>query len=208
MKKLGSCLVVLSLFTAACGKAGSVQVTLTSDKGVTLVGGKGPVTLAPKEQVDALASYATIRKKIKLELKGKELVFNKTGGSLEAGLIESDPNRSGIKTLSGEGAGLSVSSTIKCEPECEKVVKEYDIESCTYYISVPYTVCWWSNHHQECRVEFRREPRYGNRQVERTKVIKNYSIRGSLFTELSNLALIRGHYTTVDTYTKPLSACY
>jgi hypothetical protein len=109
--------------------------TLSADRDVELVQKSNQKTLQLDTAVPQVAriEYSSGSKKLTLTVGSSELVFRNATvveNSEPSQTISSAFDQSGVTTRDGQGAGLSVTQNLVCDPECESVREWRETRSC------------------------------------------------------------------------------
>ncbi len=154
--------------------------------------------------VQAVASYRARKKLIQLNV-GAEVVqfagakFDKTSGQVIA-----------PANKTGQGIGVTVSTSPICDPECETRQMRREYRSCTYFMDERHTVCRpVGNGGMVCSDTWHSVPRPGRQWVEVTEISRKYSVKADLL-DRSNIELAQalGTYVDRDEDERPISVCF
>jgi len=206
--------MIALLGLSACGKMGPMRVEIQPQQAFEIaLKNNQSVAFAPEQTLNGVATYSGFGKSLTLEVQGQKIVFKGVKADFDAGTMISSPGDSGVRTTAGELVGFSSKRSVVCNPECEKVERTQDTESCSYTETVPQTVCYPNGGHGHhggttCHTEWVTITRPGRQLVERVRRTQQFDVMGSIFgATLGDLASTHSELTQVTERVQVLSSC-
>jgi hypothetical protein len=208
---LGLAATLLASSLSACGKVGphSVEVIPQQSFEIVVPSSKTKtISFQTGQKVNVLATYFPSSKKMEIEIGAEKIVFKKTRLNEKQGELNSDPNSSGVRTTSGESLGLFSKSTLRCNPDCERVTRDIRHEQCVYYVTEYEERCQWEDGRYLCRTVLVRRPKQGMHSVEYVLRTKTYDISGSIYGDKQGvLATTSSEVVESEQEVTPRSVC-
>lgn len=157
------------------------------------------------QPVSGIFEYDSAGSKVTLHVNGEKAVFSKAKYDKNSEKIVSLPEKSKQKTSAGERVGFQAGRQLLCNPQCERVYRQVQWQSCTYYEQRPVTRC---NPNGQCYTQWQQVPVQGQQQVEVTMTERDYQLLATIYGETQGtLANVSGFFTTREQQARPLTAC-
>jgi len=199
-------LIISAAGLSACGKTMGpypVEVKPSQKFELHAVSGK-TLSFEADRSFDAVATFFGRKKLIQMNI-GTEVVkftgaqFDKTSGQVIAPAEKT-----------GQGVGVTVSTSQVCSPNCEVRTTRREYDTCTYYIDERHTVCRpVGNGGVICSDTWHQIPRSGRQWVEITEITRTFNVKAELL-DRSNIELAKasGTYLDKSEERRALSACF